>query len=52
MDLEKTKILAMGRNLTTEGNLPVQLKQGEIVTVGEFTYIFGKYHYPRWRGTQ
>lgn len=39
VSLEKTKILAMGRNLTTEDSLPVQLKQGEIVTVGEFTYL-------------
>lgn len=39
VSLEKTKILAMGKNLTTEDSLPVQLKQKEIVTVGKFTYL-------------
>ena len=39
VNLEKTKILPIGRNLTTEDSIPVQLKKEEIVTFGEFTYL-------------
>ena len=39
VSLEKTKLLAMGKRLKPEDNLPVQLDGGEIATVEDFTYL-------------
>ena len=39
VSLEKTKLLAMGKDLRPEDSLAVQLEGGEISTVEEFTYL-------------
>ena len=39
VSLEKTKLLTMGKQLEPEGSLPVQLDEGEIDTVDNFTYL-------------
>ena len=39
VSLEKTKLLAMGKDLRPEDSLPVQLEGGEISTVEEFIYL-------------
>lgn len=38
VSLEKTKLLTMGKWLKPEDNLSVQLDDGEMVTVDNFTY--------------
>ena len=37
--MEKTKLLTMGKQLEPEDSLPVQLDEGEIDTVDNFTYL-------------
>ena len=39
VSLEKTKLLAVGRQLKPEDSQPVKLEEGEIATVEEFTYL-------------
>ena len=38
VSLEKTKLITMGKQLTSNDDLPVKLREGEIDTVREFTY--------------
>ena len=42
VSLEKTKLITMGKQLTSDDDLPVKLREGEIATVREFTYIGSK----------
>ena len=37
--MEKTKLLTMGKQREPEDSLPVQLDEGEIGTVDNFTYL-------------
>ena len=39
VSLEKTKLLVMGKDLVPEDSQPVQLEEGEIAVVDEFTYL-------------
>ena len=39
VSLEKTKLLATGKDLVPEDSLHVQLEEGEIASVEEFTYL-------------
>ena len=35
----KTKLLTKGKQLTSNDDLPVKFEEGEIATVGDFTYL-------------
>ena len=39
MSLEKAKLLTMGKQLTSNEDLPMKLEEGEIAMVGDLTYF-------------